>query len=233
MVDRDDVLLVTPTHHAHIRVHQNAAAERVATPVILPLIPPLFAYTRSTENGDHASALADVHSLLRRLVRTHNMGQLVLVQELRDRLVAEANRARTALTLAESAVVEPALLLTGRRVRPQQVACQLLDLLVSQLHSTHHRRLAIALHGAHRRGAGNASDALQSGGGGRERAGDAAVDAEDHVVDGGGEGKAVEYGVGDLPEADARLLAVLLLQLAQEAAISVVRLPAVVVKEEQ
>lgn len=59
------------------------------------------------------------------------------------------------------------------------------------------------------------------------------MDAEDHVVDGGGEGKAVEYGVGDLPEADARLLAVLLLQLAQEAAISVVRLPAVVVKEEQ
>ena len=119
MVDRDDVLLVIPTHHAHIRVHQNAAAERVATPVILPLIPPLFAYTRSAENGDHASALADVHSLLRRLVRTHDMGQLVLVQELRDRLVAEANRAGTALALAKSAVVEPALLLTGRRVRPQ------------------------------------------------------------------------------------------------------------------
>ena len=233
MVDRDDVLLVTSTHHAHIRVHQNASAERVATPVILPLIPPLFAYTRSTENGDHASTLADVHSLLRRLVRTHDVRQLVLVQELRDRLVTKANRAGTTLALAEPAVVEPALLLTGRRVRPQQVACQLLDLLVNQLHATHHCRLAVALHGAHRRGARDAPDTLQSGGGGRERAGDAAVDAEDHVVDGGGEGQAVEDGVGDLPEADAHLIAVLLLQLAQEAAISVVRFPAVVVKEER
>lgn len=227
MVDRDDVLLVTPTHHAHIRVHQNAAAERVATPVILPLIPPLFAYTRSTENGDHASALADVHSLLRRLVRTHNMGQLVLVQELRDRLVAEANRARTALTLAESAVVEPALLLTGRRVRPQQVTSQLLDLLVSQLHSTHHRRLAVTLHGAHRRGAGDASDALQSGGGGRERAGDAAVDAEDHVVDGGGEGQIIKDGIRQHPDALSSLHSVAILELPKEAATAVEGLPAV------
>ena len=232
MVNGDDVLRVTTTRRWYRRIHEDAAAERILASMILIITLPLLSHSRRAENGNHLASLADVDPLLRGLVRTNNVCHAGRVQEVLNRLVAVANRAGTALALAESAVVEPALLLTGRRVRPQQVTSQLLDLLVSQLHSTHHRRLAIALHGAHRRGAGNASDALQSGGGGRERAGDAAVDAEDHVVDGGGEGQAVEHGVGDLPEADARLLAVLLLQLAQEAAISVVRLPAVVVKEE-
>lgn len=195
--------------------------------MVLIITLPSRTHSRRAENGNHLASLADVDSLLRGLVRTHNVCHAGRVQEVLNRLVAVANRAGTALALAKSAVVEPALLLTGRRVRPQQVTSQLLDLLVSQLHSTHHRRLAIALHGAHRRGAGNASDALQSGGGGRERAGDAAVDAEDHVVDGGGEGQIIKDGIRQRPDALSSLHSVAILELPKEAAIAVEGLPAV------
>ena len=227
MINRDDVLLITRTPLPHIRINKNAATERVTTPMILSLTSPRFPYARRAKNGDHPSALADIHALLRRLVRPHNMRQLVLVQERRDRLVAEADRARPALALAEAAVVKPALLLARRGVRPEQVVRQLLDLVVRSHRRPYHDGLAVALHRAHLRGAGNTANALQRRGVGRQRAGDSAVHTEDDVVDGGGEGQVVEDGVGEAPDGHAHVGAVLLLQLTEEAAVAVVGLPAV------
>ena len=134
-----------------------------------------------------------------------------------NRPVSVADRSGASLALAEPRVVQPLLLLVLRGVRPQQVVRQLLDLLGPLVGGRH----------AHRRGAGDLVDALQRALRRRERPRNAAVHAEDHVVDGGGEGEVVEHRVGHRPHAFAHVHAVASLQLAQEAAVAVVRLPAV------
>ena len=217
VVDRDDVLPIIPSPFPHGRVHQNAPAERVLTAVILPLTPPVFDHSRRAENGDHLASLADVNALLRRLVRTNDVRHARRVQEVLNRLVAVADRARPARALAEARVVQPLLLLVLRGVRPQQVVRQLLDLLGARVRRRH----------AHRRRAGDHVDAVQRRFRGRQRPRDSAVHAEDDVVDGGGEGQVVEDGVGEAPDGHAHVGAVLLLQLTEEAAVAVVGLPAV------
>ena len=107
MVNGDDVLRVTTTRRWYRRIHEDAAAERILASMILIITLPLLSHSRRAENGNHLASLADVDSLLRGLVRTHNVCHAGRVQEVLNRLVAVANRARTALTLAESAVVEP------------------------------------------------------------------------------------------------------------------------------
>ena len=227
MINRNNILLITHTSLPHIRINKNTTAERIATPMILPLIPPFFEYARSTKNGDHSSTLADIHALLRRLVRPHDMGQLVLVQKGRDGLVAKTDRARPSLTLAKAAVVQPAFLLTRRRVRPQQVIRQLFDLNVTAVRLPYHDGFAVAFLCTHLCGAGDTADALQSGCVWCEWPWDSAVHAEDDVIDGGCEGQVVEDGVGQSPDVHAHVGAVLLLHLAEEASIAVVGLPAV------
>lgn len=56
--------------------------------------------------------------------------------------------------------------------------------------------------------------------------GDASVDAEDGVIDGGGEGKAVEDGVGSVPDLSSESDAETGLALAEEAPHAVEGLPA-------
>ena len=53
------------------------------------------------------------------------------------------------------------------------------------------------------------------------------MDAENHVVDGGGEGQVVEDGIRQRPDALSSLHSVAILELPKEAAIAVEGLPAV------
>ena len=183
-------------------------------PTVHPLID---CYSRRTEDGDHTTSLADVDSLLRGFMSSHDVRHAVGVQEVLDRLVAIADGSRTSFTFSKSSVVQSLLLLVLRRIRPQQVVRQLLDLL---------RSLVVRDH-SHRSGAGDLVDALQSAFRGRERPRDASVDAEDHIIDGGGEGEVIEDGVGHRPDVLSLVHSVATLQLAEEAAVAVVGLPAV------
>ena len=108
-------------------------------------------------------------------------------------------------------------LLVLRGVRPQQIAGQLLDLLGPLVDRQH----------LHRERTGDLVDALQRALRLRQRPGNAAVHAEDHVVDGGREGQTVEHRVGLLPEVLPDVRPVARLQLAQEAPVAEVRFPAV------
>ena len=217
MVNGDDVLRVTTTRRWYRRIHEDAAAERILASMILIITLPLLSHSRRAENGNHLASLADVDPLLRGLVRTNNVCHAGRVQEVLNRLVAVANRARTALALAESALVQPLFLLVLRGIGPQQVVRQLLDLLGALVRGRH-------AHGGRTR---DHVDAVQRGLIRRQRARNAAVDAEDHVVDGGGEGQVVEDGIRHCPDVLALVHSVARLQLAEEAAIAVEGLPAV------
>ena len=150
-------------------------------------------------------------------MRTHNVCHAGRVQEVLNRLVAVANRAGAALALAESALVQPLFLLVLRGIGPQQVVRQLLDLLGAFVRGRH----------AHSGRTRDHVDAVQRRLIRRQRTWNAAVDAEDHVVDGGGEGQVVEDGIRHCPDVLALVHSVARLQLAEEAAIAVEGLPAV------
>ena len=150
-------------------------------------------------------------------MRTNNVCHTGRVQEVLNRLVAVTNRARTALALAESALVQPLFLLVLRGVGPQQVVRQLFDLLRALVRGRH----------AHSGRTRDHVDALQCGLTRRQRARNAAVDAEDHIVDGGSEGQVVEDRIRHCPDVLALVHSVARLQLAEEAAIAVEGLPAV------
>ena len=217
MVDRDNVLRLAPSLLPYRRIHENASAERVLAPVILPFIAPPIPYSRRAKDRDHSASLADINTLLRGLVRSQDVRHPRRVQEVMNGPVSVADRSGASLALAEPRVVQPLLLLVLRGVRPQQVVRQLLDLLGPLVRGRH----------AHRRGAGDLVDALQRALRRRERPRNAAVHAEDHVVDGGREGKAVEHRVGLLPEILPDVRPVAGFQLAQEAAVAEVRFPTV------
>ena len=206
-----------PQEIQYRRVHEDAAAERILASMILIITLPLLSHSRRAENGNHLASLADVDPLLRGLVRTNNVCHAGRVQEVLNRLVAVANRAGTALALAESAVVQILLLLVLRGIGPQQVVRQLLDLLGAFVRGRH----------AHSGRTRDHVDAVQRRLIRRQRTWNAAVDAEDHVVDGGGEGQVVEDGIRHCPDVLALVHSVARLQLAEEAAIAVEGLPAV------
>ena len=208
---------VSPLPVSYLGIHQNATTEGVLTPVILRLTASPLAYARRAENGDDATALADVDALLRRLVCAHDVRHAVGVQEVLDGLVTVADGSRAALALAEAGTIQPLLLLVLRRVRPQEVAGELLDLLGTRVGGGH----------ADRRGTRDLVDALERRLLGGERTRNATMHAEDDVVDGGCEGHVVEDGVGHRPDDLPLVHAVAALQLAQEAAVAIVGLPAV------
>ena len=207
-----------PQEIQYRRVHEDAAAERVLASVVLIITLPSRTHSRRAENGNHLASLADVDSLLRGLVRTHNVCHAGRVQEVLNRLVAVANRAGAAFALAESALVQILLLLVLRGIGPQQVVRQLLDLLGALVRSRH----------AHSGRTRDHVNAVQRGLVRRQRARNAAVDAENHVVDGGGEGQVVEDGIRQCPDSLSSLHSVAVLELPKEAAIAVEGLPAVV-----
>ena len=217
MVNGDDVLRVTTTRRWYRRIHEDAAAERILASMILIITLPLLSHSRRAENGNHLASLADVDPLLRGLVRTNNVCHAGRVQEVLNRLVAVANRAGTALALAESAVVQILLLLVLRGIGPQQVVRQLLDLLGALVRGRH----------AHSGRTRDHVDAVQRGLVWRQRARNTAVDAENHVVDGGGEGQIIKDGIRQHPDALSSLHSVAILELPKEAATAVEGLPAV------
>ena len=217
MINGNNILHLTPLPLSHLRVHQDASAECILTSMILSLTPPPLSYSRRAKNRDHPSPLANIDPLLRRFVRPHNMRHPRRVQKVLNRFVSIADRPGASLSLPEPRVVQMLLLLVLRRVRPQQVVRELLDLL----------RPLVDGHHLHRERTGDLVDALQRALCLGEGTGDASVHAEDHVVDRRREGQAVEHRVRFLPEVLPDVRAVARLQLAQEAASTEVGLPAV------
>ena len=180
MVDRDDIL----------PVNQNTATERVVAVVVLPLNPLLHTHLRRAENGDHLGALPNGNAARRRLVRSQNVRELVAGHELVHRLLSVAHRSRSPLALSEPVAVEMRLLLVSGRIGPQKVRDHLL-----------HRQVLARLHCWQQR-VGRRDVVDQRDGGRREtlqRSRDAAVDAEDHVVDCGGKRQIIEDGVRPIP----------------------------------
>ena len=222
MVDRDDIL----------PVNQNTATERVVAVVVLPLNPLLHTHLRRAENGDHLGTLPNGNAARRRLVRSQNVRELVAGHELVHRLLSVAHRSRSPLALSEPVAVEMRLLLVSGRIGPQKVRDHLL-----------HRQVLARLDvGRQRVGDGDLVDhaerrALQP----LQRSRNAAVDAEDGVVDGGCQRQTVEDGVRFLPDLRVSsgaktnhhrdFLGESLLQLAEEAAVPVVAVAALEFRE--
>ena len=110
-------------------IHKNAAAEGVGTAVVLRRDrEQRKTCSGSTENGDDTTSLTDVDALLSRLMGSQNVAEAVLVQEVRNGRVTEANGTRATLTLTETGVVQVLLLVGLSGISPQQVIGELFQL---------------------------------------------------------------------------------------------------------
>ena len=206
-----------------LSVHQNTSTERIVTVMILPLTTRLHTHLRRTENGDHLGAFPYRDATRRRLMRSQNMGELVAGHELVHRLLSVAHRSRSPLALSKPVGIEMRLLLVAGGVGPQKVGDHLLHRQVLSRLDVRRQRVGdgdLVDHG-HRR-------ALES----LQRPWNAAMHAEDDIVDRGGKRKVVENSVGLLPDLHVReerkknhrrhFGGETLLQLAEEAAVPVV-----------